>query len=572
MVQKESKSASLDALKTLLLAPEEKRLSQVESRLNDPMTRAKEISRSLPDAISLSITTGDNLSRVIQPVIDDSLKESVRKNPKAIADAIYPALGPGIRKAISSTLMGMIQSMNQVLNHSLSIQGLKWRFEAVRTGKPFAEVVMLHTLLFQVEQMFLIHSDSGLVLQHVVAKDVIIQDPDLVSGMLTAIQDFVRDSFHSETEDNLETLRMGSDRSVWVEKGEQAFIAAVVKGTPPVELRTSYRELIEEIHLKAGSALTDFDGDTLPFSIFRESMNAGLQFQEKANRKKVSPLMYCLLALLVALPSYWGYTLFKTRENFARQLARIKDQKGVIVLSAQRDHGKYRITGLRDPLVRNPLAMLGKDAEKIQAVWQPFYSLDPEFVLQRATKILAPPDSVTLTLDNDTLSARGKAGHHWIKSFGNQTMAIPGITGYDASQMVDLDMQGLVRGVADLEKIKIYFEYNSTDLVAGQETTLARAVETIRTINRLTAVTGRVIPITILGHTDSSGTADYNLKLSRDRADKILALCVAKGIDPGSLKAAGVAAKLILKPETQEEDRQYNRAVTFEAAEKGALE
>jgi len=173
---------SLEAFKKLLLQPEKDRIRQIENRLNDPMIRAKETGLFLPEAISFSVLNSNRLSRVIQPVIDASLKESVRNNPKSIADAIFPALGPGIRKAISSTVMGMVQSLNQLLNHSFSFQGMKWRFEAFRTGRQFAEIVLLHTLVYKVEQIFLIHNESGIVLEHVTAKDVMIQDPDLVQG------------------------------------------------------------------------------------------------------------------------------------------------------------------------------------------------------------------------------------------------------------------------------------------------------------------------------------------------------------------------------------------------------
>ena len=82
----------------------------------------------------------------------------------------------------------------------MSKQGLKWRFEALRTRKPFAEVILLHTLVYQVEQIFLIHKDTGLTLQHVVSKAELANDPDLVSGMLTAIKDFVQDSFGAQRE------------------------------------------------------------------------------------------------------------------------------------------------------------------------------------------------------------------------------------------------------------------------------------------------------------------------------------------------------------------------------------
>ena len=257
MSSKADERKTLNTLKELLLKTEKEQILRIEKRLDDPMIKAKEISQSLPEAISLSVLDNNKLSRVIQPVIDDAIKVSVQKNPKALADALFPVLGPGIRKAISSTIMGMIQSLNQMLNHSVSIQGMKWRFEAFRTRKQFAEVILLHTLVYKVEQIFFIHGESGIVLDHVVAKDTIIQDPDLVSGMLTAIQDFVKDSF--DTDDDLDTLRMGSDKSVWIEKGEHALIAAVIRGTPPLDMRIRYRELIEDIHIKSGAALEKFD-------------------------------------------------------------------------------------------------------------------------------------------------------------------------------------------------------------------------------------------------------------------------------------------------------------------------
>ncbi len=570
MGSQKTEKESFDALKDLLLKPENERLSELETRLDDPMKRANEISRALPEAVSLSVMEGNRLSRVIQPVIDDSLKESVRKNPKALADAIFPALGPGIRKAISSTLMGMIQSLNQVLNHSFSIQGLKWRFEAFKTGRQFAEVVMLHTLIFKVEQIFLVHSDTGIVLEHVVAEGAIIQDPDLVSAMLTAIQDFVRDSFNTDEGDDLETLRIGADRSVWVEKGEHAFIAAVITGTPPVELRTFYRETIEEIHLKAGTALRGFDGDTHPFALFRETLNAGLQFKENEDKKKISPLVYLILVGIlagsIALPWYWGYKAIETQKDWERRLAILKDQKGVIVVSVQKADKQYRIIGLKDPLVSDPLQVLSRDEQgDIQAQWQFFYSLDPAFIFQRAQKILAPPSAISLTLDQNTIVARGEASQKWINIFQNRAVSIPGIDSLDLDDVVNTNRIALNRAMKSLGTLKVYFENDSTDLVEGQDEILAKGGDTILAIQRQMAIVNTPVLITILGHTDSSGTESYNLKLSRERAEKIQAIFIDQGVKSGSIVTTGVGTKIRFKEEAQSEDRQFNRAVTFKA-------
>jgi hypothetical protein len=58
-----------------------------------------------------------------------------------------------------------------------------------------AQVVLLHTLRYRGKRGFLIHRDSGLLLLQVEAKAVILQDGDLISGKVTAPQDFKRDSF-----------------------------------------------------------------------------------------------------------------------------------------------------------------------------------------------------------------------------------------------------------------------------------------------------------------------------------------------------------------------------------------
>lgn len=145
------------------------------------------------------------------------------------------------------------------------LQTLKWRLEARRTGKSFADVVLLHTLLYRVEQIFLIHRETGLVLQHVTAGGSAAPEPEMVSGMLTALQDFVSDSFSSNHGDQLETVQVG-ELAVWIEPGPQAVLAGVIRGEAPPDLRAMFREQLERIHLEFNGALTEFDGDMTPFA------------------------------------------------------------------------------------------------------------------------------------------------------------------------------------------------------------------------------------------------------------------------------------------------------------------
>lgn len=185
-----------------------------------------------------------------------------------MVDILYPVMGPAIRKAIAETLEGKLQSLNQALKYSLSWRGLKWRLEAWRSGSAFADVVLRHTAVFRVEHLFLVHRKTGLLLAHEAADDATSRDPQLVSAMLSAIQDFVRDSFDESAEGgtkgrSIDSLRLG-DLLLWCEEGPSAFLAAVIHGNPPPALRECLGETLAAIHDEWRTQLDEFEGDTTP--------------------------------------------------------------------------------------------------------------------------------------------------------------------------------------------------------------------------------------------------------------------------------------------------------------------
>ena len=137
---------SLDELRKLLLGPFQLQVNKLQERLDTPL-QADDVSRVLPEAIALRAARDKKIALALEPITENAIKASIRRDRKILVDALFPVMGPAIRKAIAAAIQGMIQSFNQILEHSLSLKGLKWRFEVLRTGKPFAEVVLLHTLL-----------------------------------------------------------------------------------------------------------------------------------------------------------------------------------------------------------------------------------------------------------------------------------------------------------------------------------------------------------------------------------------------------------------------------------------
>src|SRR5438045_6625905 len=107
------------------------------------------------------------LVRALTPTVELAIRQSVRRDPQPLADAIFPVIGPAIRKAIATAIGGLIESMNQAAELAFSLQAVRWRIEAWRTGRSFGEVVISHRLRYSVEQIFLIQRDSGLLLAHV---------------------------------------------------------------------------------------------------------------------------------------------------------------------------------------------------------------------------------------------------------------------------------------------------------------------------------------------------------------------------------------------------------------------
>ena len=557
-----------DELRELLTGPEKRRIEEISKRLDDPVRRAEELSEHLPDAIVLGASRDNRIARALQPTIDTALKASAARNPKAIADAIFPVLGPAIRKAISAALTGMMQSLNHILNQSLSWQGIGWRLEALRTRKSFAEVVLLHTLVYRVEQVFLIHRRSGLLLQHVVAEKIDIKDPDLVSGMLTAIQDFAKDSFDAETGEMLDTLRMDGDHSIWIEHGADAILAAVIRGIPPVELRSRFRELLEEVHRRCADALEDFDGQTGYFAIIKQDLEDTLTFQVRDRRKTPSLLLWLLLAAIIGIGALWTWRAIDAHRHWKALVNRLQSSQGILLTTADKIGSDYYIAGFRDPLADDTeeiISRCGLAPGSIHSQWQPFFALDPEIILKRASLILKPPATVQLTLSNGALKVRGIASHRWIKHLREQLGAIPGIQGYNDAGLIDSEMSELRTAIASLEEQRIYFTPGNAQIDESQTHKMDQLIATLQKIQNLYSSMALTVRIAVVGQTDPAGKWAFNLGLSRKRAQAVQSWLIQHHIDPTNMHIVGSTTQQSTIESDGSKDSRVFRSVMFKA-------
>jgi OOP family OmpA-OmpF porin len=563
-------------LKKLLLSAEQEELLALKERIENARHRAEDVSEVLVEAILARREKGGGpaLREALAPSVEEALRSSVRRDPQTLADALFPVMGPAIRRSILETIRSMLEAFNEAMDRSLSWQGILWRMESLRTGRPFSEVVLLHSLEYRVEQVFLIHRKTSLLLQQVVASEVAAQDADMVSSMLSAIQDFVRDSFHTQQGEVLDFLQHG-ELQIWVEPGPHAILAAVLRGHPPQSFRLRMKQALEKIHQQLLTALEEFDGNAAAFAAAHDDLSALLETHyRETTRRRPRPFFTYLVVVLVALLATWKFLDVREDRKWERFVDTLRLQQGIQVLDFRESGEVYRIEGMRDPLSVEPTALLeqsGLDPNRALFLWRPYYALDDELVQKRAVQILQPPGNVILSVKLGTLVVAGVSPRGgWGRRLRERGPVIPGVKLLDLREFDDGDTLDYQR--ARVETLMFFFELGSAEIPSDQTPKFEQARAMLKNLTDKAAMLGVSTTVEIVGHTDSTGPDTANALLSQMRAARVQRELLAAGVPARALRVRGVGFSEPFRRELADEDRRYNRRVTFRVtASPGAL-
>lgn len=559
----------LAAVRTVLLHEQLEVLAHLQHKIDDPEQLAAAISSVLPHALELSGARDERLGLVLAPTLERATQVSVRKDPGTLVNILYPVMGPAIRKAIAERLDDTLQGLNQALRYAFSWRGLKWRIEAWRSGTSFGDVVLKHTIVFRVEHVFLIHRKAGLLLEHVAAQDASVQDPQLVSGMLSAIQDFVRDSFDeggSAQSRGIDSLRLG-DLLLWCEAGPQAYLAAVIRGTPPEGLRATLRDTLSDLHRELHGALEDYDGDNTPLGDLRVRLEPCLKQQVQPPERKLSPWLWALPLVLIIAGGWWLVTRYLDNERIATYVESLRESPGIVVTGVERSSGKWHISGLRDPLAVNTADLQSRvniDPSDVVERWEPYVALNPTIVLRRLRASLPPLPSVTLSLNGDAIRMQGGAPPDWIDKARALAKALPaGAPRVDLTGLTDVEDPEYVRLRASIEGVRVYFDSGAPNPAAGQDGKLDQVAEDSLAIIAVARRLGFSVHLAIVGHTDSTGKETTNLGLSIARSEVVRSLLRKRGIAPELLSVRGTGTLEPLASGDAPTDLSLNRCVTL---------
>ncbi len=205
--------------------------------------------------------SGTEMAEALGPIMGESIRVQIRDSRQEMVDALYPIIGSTVQRAVAEFTREMQRNIDKRLRSTLSMSGsLRSLWARVRGVSP-SELTLRDSFAFQIREIFIIQHGSGMLLAHSHPGSSEIADSDLVSAMLTAIRDFVHDSFTQGNEDaELDEIQFGTDRII-IQSGKYAYVAVVIHGIEPEGFRARLREFVSDLHVRFGSALRDYDGD-----------------------------------------------------------------------------------------------------------------------------------------------------------------------------------------------------------------------------------------------------------------------------------------------------------------------
>ncbi|GAB4527960.1 MAG: hypothetical protein Fur0018_13830 [Anaerolineales bacterium] len=301
-------SDPLHSVRRILLVEERERLQRLEARLESLQTETQQAIANLEAEIAAlrehirqeeaalqqgiarleAHTTPDALAESLSPVMSRMVRQTIHNSKEEMAEALGPVMGEAIRVQIRDSRADMVEAIFPIIGETVQRaiaefarefqRNIDARLQSFRNrnllrtvtarlrGVSPAELAMRDALPFRIQEIFLVQHGSGLLMAHSHPGSAEITDTDLVSAMLTAIRDFVRDSFGEEGENaELDEVQYGDERII-VQSGRYAYLAVVVEGVEPEGFRARLRQFVSELHVRHGEVLRDFEGDpaTLP--------------------------------------------------------------------------------------------------------------------------------------------------------------------------------------------------------------------------------------------------------------------------------------------------------------------
>jgi len=346
----------LEQLRQLLLGKNNQRIRDIVEE-----DARKVVSNVLAEALHDRQAADGMVGQVLTPLVEEAVEQSITTRKEQFVGYMYPLVGRLVRKSVSAFLASFVEQTNQLLENNFSLKGMKWRFKARRSSVSYSQYVVSQTYLFRVEQVFLIHSDTSMLLKTVIRDKTQAADADLVSAMLTAINDFVSDSFSKDENDKQYLDEIKTDNfTLLIKQGPQAMLVAAITGDVPANIGEMLQLSLENIHKIYADELRNFDGDALPFEDTELLLNKCLVEKKIESDISTKKMPWMAITLFIVILSTVGFFLFKQwqLDSKIQQIQSLDNNPGIVLLNVEQCEKSICIELLRDPIAQSAINWL----------------------------------------------------------------------------------------------------------------------------------------------------------------------------------------------------------------------
>lgn len=210
----------------------------------------------------------------VEPEIPRFVQTSIKESKEEMIDAIHPIMGALVIRSVSESMRELARNIDDRMRGTFNLGTLTQRLRARATGVSEVDIAIRQSLPFKVDELFLVHTETGILLQYLARKvdpltnteSLITEDEDseVISGMLTAFQDFVEDAFGSEDEGSLDEFQYGQ-KQVHIKPGRHIYIAVVIQGIAPRGFGATISDHVYRIESEYAEDLREFTGNMAVF-------------------------------------------------------------------------------------------------------------------------------------------------------------------------------------------------------------------------------------------------------------------------------------------------------------------
>ncbi|WP_444995210.1 hypothetical protein [Aliikangiella sp. IMCC44359] len=494
----------------------------------------------------------DSLSRQMTPMVESAIEESIKSNPRRITNVIFPIMGPAVRKAVANALADMVYSLNHILQQSLTARSLIWRIKAWRSNISYGQYVLLQNIQYRVEQIFLIHRETGLLLNSTSASGISHQDPDLVSAMLSAISDFINDSFQQEQ--TLNVIQFG-ELSLLIESGPFAVLAFAVRGNTGKEVKQCLIETLENIHKDFSHELENFNGNTKDLAACEPTLNDALiqQFNQPERSKPWGVLV--LLTLFALLFIQLGYVKWQKDREINNHIAIIKKEPGYQYLAHKTLKDKVLINVLRSPssiTTKQLKSKLSIEKTAISIITKTAIMEDPQLFIPILQQKYGSLEKNRFSSQKNELVIQGNIHLNTLEKLKKDPITqslFSSVNIGNATILINESKQAKYKNqitqlIQKTNNQSVYFKVASDILKDSSLPVLNQIISNIKMIEKLQSSAGiKMIQIGIIGVADQQGGKLINQELSEKRALLVESILKSNNINHELIVSWGVGAK-----------------------------